>query len=153
MVTTGSNNKPNDEYYTPPEVFETLGIRFDLDVSAPCGGVDWLPAQQHFCIHDDGLTQQWHGNVWMNPPFSQSKHWVERFTQHANGIALLPTSRARWFGNLWNDHRALFVHPTPDRSMFTFVHNGKRANIYMPVVLVAYGNHNHEAIEKIGYVR
>jgi hypothetical protein len=29
----------SDDYYTPPFIFEALGVEFDLDVSAPPGGV------------------------------------------------------------------------------------------------------------------
>ena len=29
----------SDDYYTPREVFDLLGLTFDLDVAAPPGGV------------------------------------------------------------------------------------------------------------------
>jgi hypothetical protein len=29
--------KPNDEVYTPPYIFEALGLHFDLDVCGPVG--------------------------------------------------------------------------------------------------------------------
>ena len=33
------NNETTDDYYTPPFIFEALGLHFDLDVSGPAGGV------------------------------------------------------------------------------------------------------------------
>ena len=29
--------RPNDEVYTPPHIFEALGLEFDLDVCGPIG--------------------------------------------------------------------------------------------------------------------
>jgi hypothetical protein len=141
----------SDDYYTPPEVFEALNISFDLDVSAPPGGVDWIPAAHHYSIEDDALKQTWFGRVWMNPPFSNSAPFADRFLEHRNGIALLPTSRARWFGRLW-DSDAAIVHPV-SKPMFQFVKDGKRANIYMPVILAAFGDDCVSALSNLGRVR
>jgi hypothetical protein len=153
MVTTPATPKDpqRNEYYTPPEVFEALGLKFDLDVCAPKGGIPWIPATRHYSLEDDGLSQPWAGRVWMNPPFSESAKWVERFIEHRNGIALVPTSRARWFGLLWDTADSI-VHPV-SRPMFQFVHRGKRTNIYMPVVLVAYGDDNSRALHNLGRAR
>jgi hypothetical protein len=152
MVTTGSGNKPNDDYYTPPEVFEALGLRFDLDVCAPHGGISWIPADRHYTIDEDGLAQPWSGRVWMNPPFSNSTPWVDKWIEHANGIALVPTSRAQWWGRLWNSEAAI-AHPV-STPMFRFVTpSGQRKNIYMPIVFAALGQENTEALARLGRVR
>lgn len=52
-----------DDYYTPREVFERLGLTFDLDVCAPPGGVPWVPARRYYTTADDGLSQPWFGRV------------------------------------------------------------------------------------------
>ena len=141
----------SDDYYTPPEVFEALALQFDLDVSAPEGGVPWIPATHHYSLKDDALTQQWRGRIWMNPPFSNTAPFADRFIEHAHGIALLPTSRARWFGRLWLSDAAI-VHPV-SKPMFTFVREGKRTNIYMPVILAAFGDECVAALHNLGKVR
>jgi hypothetical protein len=99
----------NDECFTPPEIFEALAIDFDLDVCAPVGGVAWVPAKRHYTIHDDALTQKWEGRVWMNPPFSNVRHFAPRFREHANGIALVPTSNGKWMYELWSDTRTHWI--------------------------------------------
>lgn len=153
MVTTPATPKDptRDECYTPPELFETLGLTFDLDVCAPHGGVPWIPATRHYTIDDDGLSQPWEGRVWMNPPFSNSAPWVDRWLHHGNGFALLPTSRAQWFGRLWNSDAGI-VHPVA-KPMFTFIKNGKRTNIYMPVIVAALGTDNKQALSRLGRLR
>lgn len=78
------------EWYTPPEVFEALGISFDLDPAAPPGGVPWVPAEQSYCEAEDGLMQPWVGRVWLNPPYGAKVGlWLERLAQHGNGLALV----------------------------------------------------------------
>ena len=91
----------SDDYYTPPFIFEALGLEFDLDVCAPPGGVPWIPAKRSLSMVDDGLTSEWKGLVWMNPPYSNPLPWTRKFMQHNNGIAFVPTSSGKWMLELW----------------------------------------------------
>lgn len=82
-----------DDWYTPPWLFAAAGIVFDLDVAAPVDPARrTCPARQYLTAVEDGLLTPWTGTVWMNPPFSNSKPWVERFVQHGSGLALVPAS-------------------------------------------------------------
>ena len=58
------------DWYTPPHIFDGLGI-FDLDPASPVGGVAWIPALQYYTLEDDGLTSDWFGRVWLNPPYGK----------------------------------------------------------------------------------
>ena len=49
-----------DDWYTPPEIFDALGLTFDLDPCSPGAG-HWVPARQIYTEADDGLRQPWHG--------------------------------------------------------------------------------------------
>jgi len=91
----------SDEWYTPGHIFKALGLVFDLDVCAPKGGLPRIPALKSFDIEIDGLTQPWHGLVWMNPPYSKPSPWVDKWLEHGNGVALVPTSKALWTRRLW----------------------------------------------------
>jgi hypothetical protein len=75
-------------------IFDKLAITFDLDVAAPTGGCHWIPATNYYDQQTNGLTSDWYGNIFMNPPFSKINDWVTKFVQHANGIALLPMSKS-----------------------------------------------------------
>lgn len=51
------------EWYTPPAIFEALGMGFDLDPCHPEGDrPPWLPAAKVYTKQDDGLAQPW--EVW-----------------------------------------------------------------------------------------
>ena len=96
----------SDEWYTPPEVFRAIGLRFDMDVASPGAGVvPWVPADKH--ITSGSLTKEWRGRIWMNPPFGARNGylpWAEKFAQHGNGIALCPDrTSAPWWQ--WFAHR------------------------------------------------
>lgn len=84
------NGAGSDEWYTPPHIFEALGLHFDLDPAAPKGGAPHVPADRHFSIEDDGLSQPWSGRVWLNPPYgSATAQWVQRLARHGDGLALV----------------------------------------------------------------
>jgi DNA N-6-adenine-methyltransferase (Dam) len=141
----------SDDYVTPAWLFERMAIRFDLDVCTPRGGVPWIPADRWFTLDDDGLEQPWTGRVWMNPPYSDSTPWVERFIAHRNGVALVQHCRSRWHSRLWATADALAdPNPTPSGSMFQFWRDGVLCNVYMPVVLAAFGAECVEAIRRVG---
>ena len=61
----------SDDYWTPKWIFDALAITFDLDVASPPQGPANTPCRAYFTQADDGLAQDWHGTVFMNPPFSK----------------------------------------------------------------------------------
>lgn len=83
--------KTTTEWYTPPELIRSLG-EFDLD---PCTSEAAYKlnhsAKQYYTKESDGLTKEWFGRVWLNPPYEQPtiSHFIERMARHNNGIALL----------------------------------------------------------------
>jgi DNA N-6-adenine-methyltransferase (Dam). len=70
-ITSASMDPDNNEYATPPEIWRPLSRAvggFDLDAAS---GAESTPiAPDRLTKDDDGLTQPWHGNVWLNPPWS-----------------------------------------------------------------------------------
>lgn len=87
------------DWYTPPAIFEQLGLEFDLDPCAPVGGVPWIPTKKWYSAEDDGLAQPWHGRVWLNPPYGKhTPAWLHKMHQHRNGVALVfARTDCRWF--------------------------------------------------------
>lgn len=109
------------EWYTPRHVIErVLHLFGEIDLD-PCsnakGAAANVPACDHYTQADDGLAQQWHGRVYMNPPYGDEiGQWTAHLLQaYADGeideaIALLPArTDTAWFRPLMA-HRCCFVH-------------------------------------------
>ena len=125
-----------DSWWTPPHIFDALGVTFDLDVAAPPGGVPWIPADAFYTETDDGLTQPWHGLVWMNPPYSKPGPWVEKLYHHGNGIALLSSDTATAWFQRWCTRADAWCFID---GRLRFVRDADSTSARFPSVLVGYG--------------
>lgn len=87
------------EWYTPPEIFEALGLTFDLDPCSPGPGRSYVPTLKHYTIHDNGLLLPWAGTCYVNPPYgAHTKVWMEKLANHGDGIALVfARTDVAWF--------------------------------------------------------
>lgn len=143
-----------DDWQTPQRFFSALGP-FDLD---PCANNDnpTRCAAKGFTIEQDGLSRQWKGRVWLNPPYggkAPAKTWLVKLAQHGNGVALVPPRvGARWFHEivlssadaiLFLKGRVAFIDPAAQKSA-----NGNNADS----ILIAYGSKNVAALERCGLV-
>jgi phage N-6-adenine-methyltransferase len=106
---TGEN-----EWYTPPEYIASArrvlgGI--DLDPASSDIANRVVAADQIFSKRDNGLERQWHGRVWMNPPYSQpeiaqfseklSAEWERQNIQSAIALTHNYTD-TQWFHRMAN---------------------------------------------------
>lgn len=139
-----------DEWLTPPEIINNLGL-FDLD---PCSPVvrPWDTAAIHYNLNDDGLSKEWTGRVWLNPPYSkEAEKWLKKLAYHGNGTALIfaRTETAAFFREVWNKATAvLFVEGRI--YFYDVLGNRAPANAGAPSVLIAYGVENSVAMEISG---
>jgi len=139
--------KTSDDYCTPKWIFDALGIEFDLDVACPPEGPAHTPCKAFYTQETDGLASPWFGNVWMNPPYSKSTPWVNKFMEHQEGICLMPFAKSAWCNRLWDNCHGIVMLP----SNFRFA----QGSIFIETMLAAYGPHNVEALHcsNIGRVR
>jgi len=78
----------SNTYLTDPKLLELLGP-FDTD---PCVHTEmpWRTATTNmYNINDDGLSRNWEGRVFMNPPYRNVLQWAKKFIDSRDGIALL----------------------------------------------------------------
>lgn len=137
----------NDEWLTPPEIIKSLG-EFDLD---PCSPINrpWNTAKKHFNINNDGLSQNWEGRVFCNPPYGlEASKWLSKLAEHDNGIALIfaRTETKMFFDYVWNNADALLF--IEGRLYFHHVDGSRaKANAGAPSVLIAYGIENAKILK------
>lgn len=101
------------EHYTPKDflfyVYECLG---DVDLD-PCSNSKVSPnvnAELVYTADDDGLSKEWGGKVFMNPPYGNGiGDWVEKLClsyedgQVSEAIALLPArTDTKWYSRINN---------------------------------------------------
>lgn len=120
-----------DDYYTPRWVFDALGLLFDLDVASPPEGPLYTPTKHYFSQEDDGLASPWKGIVFMNPPYSSPKLWVQKWINHGDGIALLPFAKSSWCESLWEHPETSVIY----LKTMKFVRTDKQVNNQPPFSL------------------
>ncbi len=142
----------NNEWLTPPEIVKALG-EFDLD---PCAPIErpWPTAKRYFTKNDYGLLKDWgwRQRVWLNPPYGQqTAKWLEKLSNHGNGIAIIfaRTETNMFFDYVWD--RADGILFIKGRLTFYYVDGTKpKANSGAPSCLIAYGENNYEALLSSG---
>lgn len=130
-----------DTHLTPRELFDYLPA-FDLDPCAAPEPRPWPTACEHICLPADGLNAEWHGLVWLNPPYGkQTAKWLDRAARYRNCIALtFARTDTRMF------HEYVFTRATAIffiRSRLTFCRadgTPHAANSGGPSVLIAYND-------------
>lgn len=141
----------SDEYGTPPSfvrpIAEALG-GFDLD---PASGAETAPhASTRYTEEDDGLTSEWFGTVWLNPPFSEKERWLRRArAEVADGnvetaVVLLPVDTST----------SLFHDLVVDADLIWFkngrlVFDGGDRNPSFGILLAVYGHVPDELCETL----
>lgn len=121
------------EWYTPERYIEAArramgGI--DLDPATCTKANEVVRATTYFTEKDDGLDREWHGRVWLNPPYgatdkqSNTGIWAEKLiTEFRSGrveaavLLVNAVTDRTWFQQLWDfpicftDHRIEFYTP------------------------------------------
>jgi DNA N-6-adenine-methyltransferase (Dam) len=112
----------SNEWYTPSKYVEAarevMGT-IDLDPASCALANETVRATRYYTQEDDGLTKEWHGNVWLNPPFNRLhqsevgrssiiQFWIQHLLkeyQHKRvrqAILLFPLRlETQWFQLLW----------------------------------------------------
>lgn len=85
---THIHNSGDFEWYTPQGIIEsarqTMGS-IDLDpASCEFANKNHVKADKYFNLEEDGLSKEWVGNVWMNPPFNRGivNQFMDKLISH-----------------------------------------------------------------------
>jgi hypothetical protein len=154
-MSTYQSAKPQTVVWlTPPEITKSLGgaESFDLD---PCSlnPRPFATAKHHLYLPDyDGLTEEWYGRVWLNPPYTSGEvgQWLRRLSEHGIGTSLIfaRTETEHFSKYVWNRADSLlFIH---GRLAFYRPDGRKGDTATAPSVLCAYGNEDTERLAQSG---
>lgn len=72
------------EWATPKKTFDELNLEFNFTLD-PCCNSDNKKCEKFFTKEDNGLVQDWSGNiVFCNPPYGREiKHWVKKCSEES----------------------------------------------------------------------
>ena len=91
-------------YETPHDLFDNLNKEFGFTLDA-AASFENAKCKTFYTEKDDGLSQPWAGNVWVNPPYGKyitdkwvKKAYTEAVERHAFICMLLPArTDTKWF--------------------------------------------------------
>ena len=137
----------SDDKRTPPHIFRRFGSECTLDVAA---SKENHLCKDYFTKQQDGLKEEWHGVVWMNPPYNKPGPWCKKAVEYAESggkvVALLPA---------WTD--AAFFHDYCALGKVTFIRNrlsfGKSyAHAPFPSMIVEWSSETIQRYRETGMV-
>ncbi len=104
-MNSGMFTSVTDLWETPQELFDDLNhfYNFALDV---CAIPENAKCEKYFTPEVDGLSQNWEGVCWMNPPYGrQIGRWLKKAYESAqNGATVVCLIPARTDTAWWHDY-------------------------------------------------
>ena len=112
-------NSGNNERYTPKEYIDAARAvmgTIDLDPASSELANEIVQATKFYTAEDDGLSKDWFGNIWLNPPYAKDllPRFAEKFAASDFNQAIVLVHNAtetRWFLNFIGKASAV-VFPT-----------------------------------------
>lgn len=107
----------SNEWYTPVEYIDAarrvMGF-IDLDPASNQEAQQFINAKNYYTKEEDGLAQEWQGNVWLNPPYANPLPWVTKLLasfrdgEIDQAILLVNTANSpEWSRLLWNSEHVV----------------------------------------------
>jgi phage N-6-adenine-methyltransferase len=100
-------SRGSGEYNTPLKLIEMAGCvlgGIDLDPASNVVAQQIVQATKYYTITDNGLTKDWYGNIWLNPPYNDLSSWVNKLIdeierRHVSSAIMLSHNGtdSRWF--------------------------------------------------------
>lgn len=143
-----TNTKNHDEWLTPKYITDALGP-FDLDPCSPGDRRPWDTAKEHISLPTDGLSMDWYGRVWCNPPYGRETFkWLNKLAEHGSGIALVfaRTETKGFHASVWNKAHAVMFFDRRLRFHKVTGEQGDTANA--PSCLISYSPDDTEIIKR-----
>ena len=88
-----------DMWATPQDLFDELNEEFHFETDV-CAVPSNAKCKEYYTPLDDGLSQEWSGVCWCNPPYGREiGKWVEKAaTSKALTVMLIPArTDTKWF--------------------------------------------------------
>lgn len=134
-----------DMWATPQHLFDELNAEFHFETDV-CAVPSNAKCKKYYTPLDDGLSQEWSGVCWCNPPYGREiGKWVEKAaTSKALTVMLIPArTDTKWFHDyVYNKVETRFI-----KGRLKF--GGAQNSAPFPSMIVVFrGNQNEEEKHK-----
>lgn len=109
-------NSHDSQWFTPSRYIESarkvMGA-IDLDPASCAAANRIVKAEMFYTEENDGLSQPWHGRIWLNPPYSKVDKFVEKLLESDFDQAIVLVNNAtetKWFCRLAERASAIIFH-------------------------------------------
>lgn len=120
LLDLGNRETTGDDFYTNEIIIRrarALMGRIDTDPASHAIANRVVQATTFYTIGDNGLTKQWNGKVWVNPPFSAWQSWVPKILREWDSgrieemcvLSAMRTVTAQYFADLLDACDALVI--------------------------------------------
>lgn len=94
-----------NEWATPQDFFDKLDDEFHFTLD-PCATPENAKCDLYFTQEEDGLSQNWLGTVFMNPPYGREiGKWVKKaYEESLNGATVVCLIPARTDTKYWHEY-------------------------------------------------
>lgn len=91
----------SDNWCTPKSLFDYYNNIYHFDLDSASSDYNHL-CDYYFTEYNSGLDNEWFGNVWCNPPYSNIYPFVKKAAEYRGLTVLLLPSRtgSKWFHDL-----------------------------------------------------
>jgi ParB family chromosome partitioning protein len=148
-----SNNSGNNEWYTPAEIIESARVvlgNIDLDPASCEIANKVVKADKIFTIDDNGLEQEWYGNVWLNPPYASELIglFCDKLVESNLNQAIVLVNNAtetQWFSTLINKASAVIF---PKGRVKFYMPDGKTGAPLQGQAIIYIGSNPEEFLQE-----
>ncbi len=137
-------------YSTPIKLFNVINQEFNFGLDV-CALPENAKCPKYFTPEQDGLTQDWKGVCWMNPPFNNAlKKWVikarDESIKHKSLICCLIPVRSNtiWWKNVCKDAEIRFIIGEVN-------FNDLERGLWLPMCLMIFGTDKSSQFSYIDY--
>lgn len=97
----------SDDWATPQDFFDKYNAVFDFETDV-CASTGNAKCDNYFTAEQDGLSQEWRGICWMNPPYGRTiKEWMRKaYESSLTGATVVCLVPARTDTAWWHDFAA-----------------------------------------------
>ena len=127
-----------DQWSTPQEFYDKLNAEFHFTLDAAADESNHK-CDKYFTAYDDGLSQQWSGTVWCNPPYCrQAGKWVKKaYEASLNGTTVVMLLPCRPDVSYFHDYILPYAEIRYIRGRLKF--GGSKNSAPFPSMVVVFG--------------